>query len=58
MPAWTLSLKRGRIVRSHIDWRGEQVSARTISTSGGKRGSFSFLAHFPLSSAVCIYKQS
>ena len=27
--------RRGWIVRSHVDWRGEQVSARMLGSEGG-----------------------
>ena len=27
--------KEGKIVRSYLDWRGEQVPARTLSPEGG-----------------------
>ena len=35
VPARTLGIKGGWIVRSHIDWREERVSARTLVLKGG-----------------------
>ena len=35
MSVKTLGFEGGRIVRSHIDWRGERVISRTLGLEGG-----------------------
>ena len=65
VPARTLGPERGWIVRSHIDWRGEQVPASSLvlngdelwdPTSVGERNEIFFIRIWKPLSSICILK--